>query len=85
MHPKLDYSPFEPDWYNRKAIIFDTVYNPEQTLFIKQAREAGCTTITGVDMFVRQAAQQYLLFTGQNPNLETMRQEIRRAISAARY
>jgi 3-dehydroquinate dehydratase/shikimate dehydrogenase len=85
MHPKLDSTPFEPEWINRKAVIFDTVYNPEQTLLIKQAREAGCTTITGVDMFVRQAARQYKLFTGQEPNLETMRNEVRRAISAARY
>jgi 3-dehydroquinate dehydratase/shikimate dehydrogenase len=85
MHPKLDATPYEGDWFNRKAIIFDTVYNPEQTLFIKQARQAGCATITGVDMFVRQAARQFKLFTGQEPNLETMRSEVRRAISAARY
>jgi 3-dehydroquinate dehydratase/shikimate dehydrogenase len=85
MHPKLDATPYEGDWFNRKAIIFDTVYNPEQTLFIKQARQAGCATITGVDMFVRQAARQFKLFTGQEPNLETMRLEVRRAISAARY
>jgi 3-dehydroquinate dehydratase / shikimate dehydrogenase len=85
MHPHLDATPYEAEWFNRKAIIFDTVYNPEQTLFIKQAREAGCATITGVDMFVRQAARQFQLFTGREPNLETMRNEVKRAISAARY
>jgi 3-dehydroquinate dehydratase/shikimate dehydrogenase len=85
MHPKLDNTPFDAEWFNRKAVIFDTVYNPEQTLFIKQAREAGCATITGVDMFVRQAARQFKLFTGREANIETMRKEVMRAISAARY
>ncbi len=85
MFPNMDETPFEPGWFLKKTIVFDTVYNPEQTLFIKQAREAHCTTITGVDMFVRQAAEQYRLFTGQVPNLETIRYELKRATSAARY
>ena len=46
-------------------IVFDTVYNPEQTLLIKEAREQGCVVITGVDMFVRQAALQFARFTDQ--------------------
>ena len=85
MHPNMDETPFEPDWYDRKMIVFDTVYNPEQTLLIKQAREAGCTSITGVDMFVRQAAEQFKLFTGKSPKMETIRYELKRATSAARY
>ncbi len=85
MHPKMDETPYDPEWFNKKAIIFDTIYNPEQTLFIKHAREAGCLTVTGVDMFVRQAARQFKLFTGHDPNVETMRNEVKRAISAARY
>jgi 3-dehydroquinate dehydratase/shikimate dehydrogenase len=85
MYPNMDETPFEPDWYDRKMVVFDTVYNPEQTLLIKQAREAGCTAITGVDMFVRQAAEQFKLFTGKSPKMDTVRYELKRATSAARY
>lgn len=85
MFPNMDETPFEADWFLKKTIVFDTIYNPEQTLFIKQAREAQCTTITGVDMFVRQAAEQFRLFTGKAPNVETIRYELKRATSAARY
>jgi hypothetical protein len=53
-------------------------------MFIKQARVLGCTAISGVDMFVGQAALQYRLFTGQDPPFDLMRQTIRRAISAAK-
>ncbi len=85
MFPEMDHTPYERDWHDRSTLVFDTVYNPERTLFIKQAREAGCQTITGVDMFVRQAADQFELFTGQKPDDETIRYEVKRAISAARY
>ncbi len=85
MHPNMDETPFESEWFDKRSIVFDTVYNPEQTLFIKQARAAGCPTITGVDMFVRQAAEQFSLFTGKKPNVETIRYELKRATSAARY
>lgn len=85
MFPNMDETPFDAEWFLKKTIVFDTIYNPEQTLFIKQAREAQCMTITGVDMFVRQAAEQYRLFTGKAPNIETIRYELKRATSAARY
>ena len=85
MHPELDESPFEEAWFSKRTLVFDTIYNPEQTLFIKQARQAGCSTVTGVDMFVRQAARQFKLFTGEEPNLELIRYETKRATSAARY
>lgn len=85
MHPNLDESPYEEKWFDRTTLVFDCVYNPEQTLFIKHARAAGCVTITGVDMFVRQAARQHELFTGVKPDLDHIRNVIRRTISAARY
>ena len=85
MHPKMDETPFEQDWHDRHTVIFDTIYNPSRTLFIKHAREAGCETITGVDMFARQAAEQFKLFTGKEANEETILYEVKRALSAARY
>ena len=48
-------------------------------------REAGCRVITGVDMFVGQAALQFKLFTGREAPTEQMRQVFRRSISAVKY
>jgi 3-dehydroquinate dehydratase/shikimate dehydrogenase len=84
MHPVVNETPFDHRHLFHDTVVFDTVYNPEQTLLIKQAREAGSHTITGIDMFVGQAALQFKLFTGQMAPLELMRQVIRRAISAAK-
>jgi 3-dehydroquinate dehydratase/shikimate dehydrogenase len=84
MHPNVNETPYEGTHLKPECVVFDTVYNPEQTLLIKQARQAGCTAITGVDMFVGQAAVQFKLFTGQEAPLEAMRNVVRKAISAAR-
>jgi 3-dehydroquinate dehydratase/shikimate dehydrogenase len=62
-------------------IVFDCVYTPETTLLVKEARARGCHVITGVDMFIRQAAQQFRLFTGQEPPIPLMEKTIRRALS----
>lgn len=84
LHPKLDDTPFADNWLREGMVVFDTIYNPERTLLIKQARERGCRTITGVDMFVAQAARQFELFTGRQAPVDVMRDALRRAISAAR-
>ncbi len=62
-------------------IVFDTVYSPENTKLVTEARSRGCHVITGVDMFVRQAAKQIELFTGQVPDLDAMRDLMRKAMS----
>jgi 3-dehydroquinate dehydratase/shikimate dehydrogenase len=85
MHPNVDETPYERRHLRPSTIVFDTVYNPENTLLIKDARQQGCPVITGVDMFVGQAALQFKLFTGHDAPLDAMRQEMKRAIGAAKY
>src|SRR5207249_668103 len=45
------------------------------------AQAAGCHVLTGVDMFVRQAALQFELFTGRAAPLEVMRGIVKRVLS----
>ena len=85
MHPNLDETPYEQKHLKPEMVVFDTVYNPEHTLLLKSAREVGCRVITGVDMFVGQAALQFKLFTGREAPTELMRQVFRRSISAVKY
>ena len=85
MHPNVDESPFEKHHLRPSMIIFDAVYNPENTLLVKEARSRNCTVITGVEMFVRQASRQFQLFTGKEGPADLMRETIRRAIGAAKY
>ncbi len=79
MHPDVDRSPYDAAKLNEFMVVFDTVYNPENTLLIKYAKRANCKFITGVDMFVRQAAYQFKLFTGKEAPALLMRQTIKQA------
>jgi len=84
MHPNVDETPFEKHHLKPSMVVFDTVYNPESTLLIKDARSRSCTVVTGVEMFIRQAALQFKLFTGQDAPADLMRDVLRRAIGPAK-
>ena len=53
-----------PGDLERGTTVFDLVYTPPETPLIRAAREAGCETIPGTEMFVHQAAEQFRLMTG---------------------
>ncbi len=85
MHPDVDRSPYNRDALHELLVVFDTVYNPESTVLIKYARQYPCRQIiTGVDMFVRQAAYQFKLFTGSTAPASLMRQTIKEATNPVR-
>jgi 3-dehydroquinate dehydratase/shikimate dehydrogenase len=84
MHPNVDETPYEKHHLRPAMIVFDAVYNPENTLLIKEARSRNCTVVTGVEMFVRQACMQFKCFTGRDGPAELMRDVIRRTIGAAK-
>ena len=84
MHPHVNESPYEGRHLRRSMIVFDTVYNPERTLLIKQARDVDAATVTGVDMFVRQAALQFKLFTDEEAPTDVMRDAIKKTIGAVK-
>jgi 3-dehydroquinate dehydratase/shikimate dehydrogenase len=53
-------------------IAYDLVYNPLETPFLAEAREAGCKTISGIEMLAAQAAHQFLLWTGKQAPRDLM-------------
>ncbi len=85
MHPNVDATPYDKHHLRPSMIVFDTVYNPENTLLLKEARSQSCTVVTGVEMFVRQACLQFKLFTGQEAPSDLMRDVLKRTTGPARY
>ena len=53
-------------------------------MMLKLARERGCKTVTGVDMFLRQAALQFKLYTGQDAPIDVMRDALKRKLGPLR-
>jgi 3-dehydroquinate dehydratase/shikimate dehydrogenase len=84
MYPDMDETPFPQHWLRDGMLVFDTIYNPENTLLLKQAREHECYTISGLEMFVEQAAEQFDCFVNQPAPKDVMRIALRQAISPVR-
>jgi shikimate dehydrogenase len=59
-----DLSPLREDQLHKGMTVFDLVYTPPVTPLIEAAQRAGCTTITGTEMFIGQAQEQFYLFFG---------------------
>ena len=47
------------------AVMMDTVYNPQETRLIREARGAGLRVVPGLPMFIAQAAAQFSVWTGR--------------------
>jgi 3-dehydroquinate dehydratase / shikimate dehydrogenase len=62
-----------PTNYLRADTVFDLIYNPHTTELLKRAHAAGCRTISGLEMFLAQAARQFEFWTGKKPPISRMR------------
>ena len=57
-------SPLHENEINAKY-VFDMVYDPPETRFLKAAKARGAQIIPGIEMFVHQAARQFEIWTGK--------------------
>ena len=81
MAPKTGLSPLPAKAILKKgSVAFDLVYNPAQTVFLKQAAGFGAQTIGGLDMLVRQGALAFKIFTGKEAPYELMKATAEKAL-----
>jgi len=65
------------------ACVFDLVYNPAETVLLREARARGARTIAGLDMLVYQAAENLRLWTGREAPVDIMKEAAERALSTS--
>lgn len=75
MHPKTDASPISSIAPAVK-VVFDTIYNPLDTLLLRHAAQQGCLVVRGIDMFVNQAVAQFETWTGTPAPRDVMRRVV---------
>lgn len=71
MYPQVHETPVRKELL-KNVLVFDTVYNPLRTRLIRAAEENGCPAITGLAMFINQAALQFEIWTGEQAPLDLM-------------
>lgn len=56
-YPEIPYQYLTP-----QHILFDLIYNPSQTQFLKKGLEKGCTTLNGLEMLAFQAEKSWRIW-----------------------
>ncbi len=74
MHPKINDTPVPKKLLGSSLTVFDIIYNPIKTRLIRDAEETGCVVVSGIDMFVYQAASQFELWTSKTAPIKVMRE-----------
>ena len=76
MAPKTDACILKDSSYFRKdQIVFDAIYNPEETRLLTLAKEAGCKTCNGLYMLLYQGAEAFRLWTGKEMPVEIVKEK----------
>lgn len=52
--------------FHEDLIVSDIIYNPEETLLLRLAKEAGCAAFNGLYMLLYQGAEAFRIWTGKN-------------------
>ena len=74
--PPVDMAALKDD-----AVLYDLIYTPAETRFLREARARGCETINGETMLVAQGAEAFHLWTGKRPDVELMKRVLREELA----
>ena len=68
MYPKIDETILPKDYIKAHHLISDIVYNPLETKLLKDAKEQGAKTHSGLGMFIYQGTLAFKKWTGYEAN-----------------
>lgn len=73
MDPHIDDEPIATaDSMHEGLAVFDAVYNPNETVLLKEAIKAGAKPVYGIKMLLYQGAESFRIWTGQDAPIDVM-------------
>jgi shikimate dehydrogenase len=65
-----------------QTVVYDLVYNPQETRFLKEAQTAGkeIITVNGLEMLIEQAAEAFSIWTGKAFPYEVVRSHLKKVL-----
>jgi len=80
MEPNIHESPLSKKFLRSGQTVFDFIYNPLETQLLKDAKNAGAKTVSGLTMLIGQALAQVELWLGKELKYENIEKEFRNHI-----
>ena len=82
MHPHIDDEPVAiADNMHEDLTVFDAVYNPNETVLLKEAIKAGATPVYGIKMLLYQGAESFEIWTGKKAPVDVMEEALRKTLN----
>ena len=81
MTPNTLETPVPKSLLRREMAVYDIVYNPLETRFLREAREAGCKVIDGLGMLIYTNVYAAQVCAGVEISAQTMREEALRGLA----
>jgi shikimate dehydrogenase len=70
MWPQVDKCPDIPyQWISPEHLLYDLLYNPNETLFMKNGKKQGATVKNGLEMLLLQAFASWNFWNDTNPHI----------------
>ncbi|MGN0176965.1 MAG: shikimate dehydrogenase [Methanobrevibacter sp.] len=82
MHPNYDDEPIvRAENMHEGQVVFDAVYNPNETVLIKETIKAGAKPVYGIKMLLYQGAESFKIWTGRKPPIDEMEKALRQTLN----
>ncbi|EHP87092.1 shikimate dehydrogenase [Methanotorris formicicus] len=77
MYPNVDVEPIvKAEEMHNDMVVMDLIYNPLETVLLKEAKKVGAKTINGLGMLIYQGAIAFEIWTNEKPSIEVMKDAI---------
>ena len=81
MYPNVNDNPIaSASGMHEDLVVFDAVYNPNETVLIKEAIKAGAKPVYGIKMLLYQGAESFRIWTGRDAPVDVMEDALRKTI-----
>lgn len=81
MDPHVDDEPIvRSEYMHEDLVVFDAVYNPNETVLLKEAIKAGAKPVYGIKMLLYQGAESFKIWTGQDAPVDVMERALRETL-----
>lgn len=78
MDPHIDDEPVaKAKDMHEDLVVFDAVYNPNETVLLKEALKAGAKPVYGIKMLLYQGAESFKIWTGVDAPVDVMEKALR--------
>ena len=82
MHPNINDEPIvKADMMDEDLVVFDAVYNPNETVLIKEVIKANAKPVYGIKMLLYQGAESFKIWTGKTAPIDVMEKALRNTLN----